>query len=199
MAKLSTRLERKNPLKNMNRFYTICIVPSVFGGWSMQREWGRVGSPGTVESDPFDSITEAQEALAHFETHKINAGYCLYDCETTKQAQNLPFIKMKLFRESGRGGPTYALLDIRRTKPKDITVTLDFIKRYEPISIRAIKSVDLTADEGDIIKGIRVKLSDNSVRIILDDCNPCFEDTIAMAIKNGIGIHGNSEYVRRLR
>ena len=39
----------------------------LFGGWSLVREWGRLGSGGTLRVDPF--ATE-QEALAKFEKVK---------------------------------------------------------------------------------------------------------------------------------
>jgi len=35
------------------------VTPGIFGDWSLVREWGRVGSPGTVRKDWFDSEEEA--------------------------------------------------------------------------------------------------------------------------------------------
>ncbi|MDD5463357.1 MAG: WGR domain-containing protein [Methylococcales bacterium] len=48
--------------KNMHRFYQMYVSPGIFGDWSLVREWGRAGSPGTVRKDWFDSEEEALEA-----------------------------------------------------------------------------------------------------------------------------------------
>ena len=40
--------------KNMHRFYQMFVTHGLFGDWSLVKEWGRVGSPGTVRKDWFD-------------------------------------------------------------------------------------------------------------------------------------------------
>lgn len=49
--------------KNQRRFYSLHLAPDLFGGWSLVREWGRLGSGGTVRHDPFETEQEAQLAL----------------------------------------------------------------------------------------------------------------------------------------
>ena len=44
----SIYLERREPARNIQRFYAIIITPTLFGAWAMVREWGRIGQPGTV-------------------------------------------------------------------------------------------------------------------------------------------------------
>ncbi len=56
-------LERHDPDKNLHRFYQMFVTPGIFGDWSLVREWGRVGSPGTVRKDWFDSEEEANKSL----------------------------------------------------------------------------------------------------------------------------------------
>ena len=34
--------------KNMARFYKLDAQPTLFGEWSLIREWGRIGRAGTV-------------------------------------------------------------------------------------------------------------------------------------------------------
>jgi predicted DNA-binding WGR domain protein len=34
--------------RNMARFYKLDVQPTLFGEWSLVREWGRIGRPGTV-------------------------------------------------------------------------------------------------------------------------------------------------------
>ncbi len=42
------RLERREPARNRLRFYTIAVTRTLFDGWAVVREWGRIGQPGTV-------------------------------------------------------------------------------------------------------------------------------------------------------
>ena len=44
-------LERHDAAKNKHRFYQMYVTPGIFGDWSLVREWGRVGSPGTVRKN----------------------------------------------------------------------------------------------------------------------------------------------------
>jgi predicted DNA-binding WGR domain protein len=41
-------LTRIDPTRNMDRFYFVTVLPSLFGDWTVMREWGRRGSAGTV-------------------------------------------------------------------------------------------------------------------------------------------------------
>jgi hypothetical protein len=41
-------LTRTDPTRNINRFYVVDITPTLFGDWTVLREWGRRGSSGTV-------------------------------------------------------------------------------------------------------------------------------------------------------
>jgi len=52
-------LERHDPDKNLHRFYQMFVTPGIFGDWSLVREWGRAGSPGTVRKDWFNTEEEA--------------------------------------------------------------------------------------------------------------------------------------------
>jgi|APLak6261664116_1056043.scaffolds.fasta_scaffold64657_1 predicted DNA-binding WGR domain protein len=45
--------------KNMHRFYQMIVTPGIFDNWSLIKEWGRVGSPGTVRKEWFESEEEA--------------------------------------------------------------------------------------------------------------------------------------------
>lgn len=71
-------LERHDQDKNMHRFYQMFVTPGIFGDWSLVREWGRAGSPGTVRKDWFDTEGEA-----------INAGQKLCDAKQKKGYQTI--------------------------------------------------------------------------------------------------------------
>ena len=69
------RLERRDPEKRMSRFYSLHIAPTLFGGWDLIREWGRIGSPGTLRIDPFETREEATHAFLRMARQKRKRGY----------------------------------------------------------------------------------------------------------------------------
>src|SRR5882757_6641856 len=52
-------MQRRDPAKSMHRFYGLTVYPDLVSGWTLQREWGRIGSPGRVVIKPFASEDEA--------------------------------------------------------------------------------------------------------------------------------------------
>jgi predicted DNA-binding WGR domain protein len=54
-----TRIE---PAKRISRFWLSRVTPTLLGGWSLVREWGRIGSPGTTSMRTFDKEQEALKA-----------------------------------------------------------------------------------------------------------------------------------------
>ena len=69
-------LVRHDAAKNMHRFYQLSVAQGLLGEWSLIREWGRVGSPGTVRKDWFETEEEA-----------ITARQTLYDAKQKKAYQ----------------------------------------------------------------------------------------------------------------
>lgn len=61
--------------KNRCRFYAVIVVPELFGGWSVVREWGRLGSPGTLRSVSFDQEQEARAAEQRSIRRRLRNGY----------------------------------------------------------------------------------------------------------------------------
>jgi predicted DNA-binding WGR domain protein len=53
---------RIDPANNIRRFWLAHVTPTLLGGWSLVREWGRIGQPGTVKASSFDSEAEARRA-----------------------------------------------------------------------------------------------------------------------------------------
>lgn len=51
----SIRLERREPARNRQRFYAILVTRTLFDGWAVVREWGRIGNPGTVRETGFET------------------------------------------------------------------------------------------------------------------------------------------------
>lgn len=68
-------LEKRDPDKNMQRFYAMHVTQTIFGDWALIREWGRIGSPGTVRENWFDTEEEALAAKWNLLNQKIKKGY----------------------------------------------------------------------------------------------------------------------------
>jgi predicted DNA-binding WGR domain protein len=66
---------RRDTERRMNRFYTVTVHPDLLVGWTVQREWGRIGSSGRVAVQPFAGRTEAEQAAARIEAAKRRRVY----------------------------------------------------------------------------------------------------------------------------
>lgn len=74
-------LRRIDPSQNMRRFYALAIQPTLFGGASVIRCWGRIGTSGQSMVETFDSNEDAVLASRRLERMKRRRGY--RDCGPT--------------------------------------------------------------------------------------------------------------------
>ncbi len=65
--------------RNMHRFYRMAVVPDLFGGASLWREWGRIGSPGRLTCKLYETEGQAVTALAMTARRKARRGYTIRD------------------------------------------------------------------------------------------------------------------------
>lgn len=63
------------PAQRQARFYRLEIWPDLFGGFSLAREYGRIGQPGHMRLDPFPEIDTARKAFARIVSRKRRRGY----------------------------------------------------------------------------------------------------------------------------
>ena len=68
-------LRRIEPSQNMRRFYVLTLQPTLFGGASVIRNWGRIGTGGRSMMETFDRPKEADGALVRLERTKRRRGY----------------------------------------------------------------------------------------------------------------------------
>jgi predicted DNA-binding WGR domain protein len=68
-------LKKRIPARNQKRFYTITVTRTLFDGWAVVREWGRIGQPGTVRETEFATEAEAWAAGEWWRTRKEKRGY----------------------------------------------------------------------------------------------------------------------------
>jgi predicted DNA-binding WGR domain protein len=67
---------RTDLAKNIRRFWLVRVTRTIFGEWTLIREWGRTGSPGTVQARTFESEEEACRAEQHGIKKRQRHGYC---------------------------------------------------------------------------------------------------------------------------
>ena len=71
----SIHLERREPARNIQRFYAITVTRTLFGSWALIREWGQIGQPGTVRETWFETENAAIEAGEQVRQRKEKRGY----------------------------------------------------------------------------------------------------------------------------
>ncbi|ETW97243.1 MAG: hypothetical protein ETSY1_23445 [Candidatus Entotheonella factor] len=70
-------LVKRLPSKRQNRFYRLAIWPDLFGGYSLAREYGRIGQGGTLRLDPYPEEKHALAALVKLMKSKRRRGYMI--------------------------------------------------------------------------------------------------------------------------
>ncbi len=70
-------LEYHDEEQNKHRFYQLFVMVGLFSDWSLVREWGRIGSAGTVRKDIFETEAEAELARIDILQQKVKKGDCL--------------------------------------------------------------------------------------------------------------------------
>jgi predicted DNA-binding WGR domain protein len=68
-------LRRIDASRNMHRFYLVALQPTLFGGASLMRNWGRIGGSGQSMVETFDTPEEANAARARLVRAKARRGY----------------------------------------------------------------------------------------------------------------------------
>lgn len=71
------RIERVDHEANMFRFYRLRLMPDLFGGVSLLREWGRIGTQGRHRIELFEGAGGAANAMDALYRAKQKRGYQL--------------------------------------------------------------------------------------------------------------------------
>ncbi len=71
-----TTLYRIDPDANMARFYALSIQPTLFGEWTLVREWGRMGRKPQYLLNTYQTIELAADATNRMIARKKRRGYC---------------------------------------------------------------------------------------------------------------------------
>jgi predicted DNA-binding WGR domain protein len=71
-------MKRVRPEKNERRFYALEITIDLFGGLSVARNWGRIGTCGRQRLDPHVDLADAGAALNRLAQKKRRRGYQRY-------------------------------------------------------------------------------------------------------------------------
>ncbi len=69
-------LEKRDPARNMLRYYRVSVTPTLFGEFAMVREWGRIGQRGGSRMECwFASEEEARRSGLAMAEAKRRRGY----------------------------------------------------------------------------------------------------------------------------
>lgn len=71
----AVHLTRTYPAENLARFYAMSVQATLFGEWSLVREWGRIGRGGQVKATPYPTEAEALAELEQLRRAKVRRGY----------------------------------------------------------------------------------------------------------------------------
>lgn len=69
------RLERRDPARNMQRFYRLAVCVDLFGELLVMRHWGRIGTHGREKAERVADMAAARLRLAALEKAKRRRGY----------------------------------------------------------------------------------------------------------------------------
>lgn len=73
-------LEKRDPARNMQRYYRVSVSPTLFGEFALVREWGRIGQRGGSRMEQwFANEAEAIRSGNIIMATKRRRGYCLSD------------------------------------------------------------------------------------------------------------------------
>ena len=68
-------LHRVDPARNMARYYSAAIEPTLFGWAAVARDWGRMGRSGRRRLDLYDDMDDAASAADDLIKRKLQRGY----------------------------------------------------------------------------------------------------------------------------
>lgn len=72
---MATRMTRVDPQQNMARWYEIDVQPTLFGEFTVERHWGRIGTVGQSKTFWFSDEHAADEMARQVSRAKSRRGY----------------------------------------------------------------------------------------------------------------------------
>ena len=92
---MQSYLEKHNAVKNEARFYSLIVMPDLFGEWTLYREWVRIGQSGKTRLESFATEEDGRSALAVIDAAKRRRGYWL-------RPEQLPLLLRDVTGTTGR-------------------------------------------------------------------------------------------------
>lgn len=72
---MANRMTRVDPQQNMARWYEIDVQPTLFGEFTVERHWGRIGAGGQSKTFWFGDEDAADEMAKKVAATKVRRGY----------------------------------------------------------------------------------------------------------------------------
>jgi predicted DNA-binding WGR domain protein len=101
----AVHLARIDPARNMCRFYRLDVQPDLFGGFTVVKEWGRIGARGRMMDEWHMTEGQALAALQRQAERKRRRGY---QCEC--RTPNLEVLRERPLKIAASGLPTRPFL-----------------------------------------------------------------------------------------
>lgn len=71
----SSHFERRDPARNMKRFYRLTVIRDLFGRTLLVREWGRIGTTSQRRIEEKPTLDIARHDAARLAAQKLRRGY----------------------------------------------------------------------------------------------------------------------------
>ena len=75
MTQLAAHMVKIAPEQNQYRYYAMTVMPTLFGDWSLVREWGRIGRAGRRYIEHHPTEQAAIVSLLKWKQAKAHRGY----------------------------------------------------------------------------------------------------------------------------
>jgi predicted DNA-binding WGR domain protein len=83
-------LHRRDPARNLHRFYRLDVQPDLFGQWCLIRAWGRIGSAGgQTRTVTYFTYFDAEAALEKQRRCPERKGY-VSSCPVSAASKSCP-------------------------------------------------------------------------------------------------------------
>jgi len=58
-----------------SRFFQLILQEDLLGGWTLIRQWGKLGQRGTLRKEVYNDLNQAQEAMVVYRDQQLKKGF----------------------------------------------------------------------------------------------------------------------------
>lgn len=68
-------MQTAQPSEEVGQFYQLILQEDLLGGWTVIRQWGKLGQRGRFRQEYFDDLESAQQALSAYRERQSELGF----------------------------------------------------------------------------------------------------------------------------